>query len=639
MTATHRGSLHARRRAALVVASWLAGRALGAARPPSTASTTARASGRAGRAGTRRRRAGARLVERPHGSPPLRSFVRIVAETTATVCHRRSPSRCRAALPWWAVRCSPAAVAAPLRRVRARAVSARAGWAVGTRPATLVRRCPRLCCSLLVAVAGCSSRARRPGPAPEAHRRREEIELRDVVERASERSASTTTSADDPVGVRARRHPRARGDGAAHRDGWIDADKAAARRSLCVRSGHSRIPVIGENVDDVVGVVYLKDLVPPPVRTAAPGRPSTRPPSIAGAPAVFVPGLQAARRPAARDAAATPSTWRCWSTSTAPSPAWSPSRTCSRRSSARSPTSTTTRDRAVEDLGDGALPGVGAAGRRRPRRAVRRGVRRRRRRHRGRPAGPGARQGAAARSRGATVARPARWCAEQVSPTGRRRSGAAPAALAAPSRARRGPRGRRPSDARDAGPRTPQRARAPVSSQDREPPRRRPDDRSRSGFVCFVGRPNTGKSTLTNALVGAKVAITSNRPQTTRHTIRGIVHRADVQIILVDTPGLHRPRTLLGKRLNDLVATPTPRSTSSGCASRPTRRSAPATGGSSSRSATSHRGPRLVVVVTKIDKVAKDRVAAQLMAVGASSADVPPRSCRCRPPPASRSTC
>ena len=75
----------------------------------------------------------------------------------------------------------------------------------------------------------------------------------------------------------------------------------------------------------------------------------------------------------------------------------------------------------------------------------------------------------------------------------------------------------------------------------------------RSGFVCFVGRPNTGKSTLMNALVGAKVAITSNRPQTTRHTIRGIVHREDFQIVLVDTPGLHRPRTLLGQRLNDLV--------------------------------------------------------------------------------------
>ena len=75
----------------------------------------------------------------------------------------------------------------------------------------------------------------------------------------------------------------------------------------------------------------------------------------------------------------------------------------------------------------------------------------------------------------------------------------------------------------------------------------------RSGFVCFVGRPNTGKSTLTNALVGQKVAITSNRPQTTRHTIRGIVHRSEAQLVLVDTPGLHKPRTLLGERLNDLV--------------------------------------------------------------------------------------
>jgi GTPase len=77
----------------------------------------------------------------------------------------------------------------------------------------------------------------------------------------------------------------------------------------------------------------------------------------------------------------------------------------------------------------------------------------------------------------------------------------------------------------------------------------------RSGFACFVGRPNAGKSTLTNALVGTKVVITSDRPQTTRHVVRGIVSRPDAQLVLVDTPGLHRPRTLLGERLNDLVRT------------------------------------------------------------------------------------
>jgi GTPase len=137
----------------------------------------------------------------------------------------------------------------------------------------------------------------------------------------------------------------------------------------------------------------------------------------------------------------------------------------------------------------------------------------------------------------------------------------------------------------------------------------------RSGFVCFVGRPNTGKSTLTNALVGTKVAITSKRPQTTRHTIRGIVHRENFQIILVDTPGLHRPRTLLGKRLNDLVRDTygevdviglcIPADEAIGTGDRwivdQIRSTAPKT--------------TLVVIVTKIDKVPKDRVAAQLVAV------------------------
>ncbi|MFV2019130.1 GTPase Era [Micromonospora sp. LOL_023] len=75
----------------------------------------------------------------------------------------------------------------------------------------------------------------------------------------------------------------------------------------------------------------------------------------------------------------------------------------------------------------------------------------------------------------------------------------------------------------------------------------------RAGFACFVGRPNAGKSTLTNAIIGQKIAITSSKPQTTRHVIRGVLHRPRSQVVLVDTPGLHRPRTLLGERLNDLV--------------------------------------------------------------------------------------
>ncbi|MEI6254362.1 MAG: GTPase Era [Mycobacteriaceae bacterium] len=137
----------------------------------------------------------------------------------------------------------------------------------------------------------------------------------------------------------------------------------------------------------------------------------------------------------------------------------------------------------------------------------------------------------------------------------------------------------------------------------------------RSGFVCFVGRPNTGKSTLTNALVGSKVAITSNRPQTTRHTIRGIVHREDFQIVLVDTPGLHRPRTLLGKRLNDLVRYTysdvdviglcIPADEDIGPGDRwifeQIREGAPKT--------------TLIVIVTKTDKVSRERVAAQLLSV------------------------
>jgi len=75
----------------------------------------------------------------------------------------------------------------------------------------------------------------------------------------------------------------------------------------------------------------------------------------------------------------------------------------------------------------------------------------------------------------------------------------------------------------------------------------------RSGFACIVGRPNVGKSTLTNQLVGQKISIISKQPQTTRHAIRGIVHNAKGQIVLVDTPGVHKPKTLLGSKLNELV--------------------------------------------------------------------------------------
>ncbi|MGB5656906.1 MAG: GTPase, partial [Acidimicrobiia bacterium] len=74
-----------------------------------------------------------------------------------------------------------------------------------------------------------------------------------------------------------------------------------------------------------------------------------------------------------------------------------------------------------------------------------------------------------------------------------------------------------------------------------------------AGFVSVVGRPNVGKSTLVNALVGEKVAITSPRPQTTRNTIRGVATVGEIQLVLVDTPGLHKPRNVLGERLNALV--------------------------------------------------------------------------------------
>jgi GTP-binding protein Era len=137
----------------------------------------------------------------------------------------------------------------------------------------------------------------------------------------------------------------------------------------------------------------------------------------------------------------------------------------------------------------------------------------------------------------------------------------------------------------------------------------------RSGFVCFVGRPNTGKSTLTNALVGTKVAITSSRPQTTRHTIRGIVHREDFQIILVDTPGLHRPRTLLGERLNELVKATYSEVDVIGLCIPADETIGPGDRWIYQQIRTVAPRTTLVVIVTKTDKVSKDRVAGQLMAV------------------------
>jgi len=151
----------------------------------------------------------------------------------------------------------------------------------------------------------------------------------------------------------------------------------------------------------------------------------------------------------------------------------------------------------------------------------------------------------------------------------------------------------------------------------------------RSGFVCFVGRPNTGKSTLTNALVGTKVAITSSRPQTTRHTIRGIVHRRDAQLVLVDTPGLHRPRTLLGQRLNDLVKDTYSEVDVIGLCIPADEKIGP--GDKWILQQLRHVAPSTPVigVVTKIDKVRKQQVVEQLLALSAllgSASEVVPVS-------------
>ncbi|MGO3363242.1 MAG: GTPase Era [Corynebacterium sp.] len=137
----------------------------------------------------------------------------------------------------------------------------------------------------------------------------------------------------------------------------------------------------------------------------------------------------------------------------------------------------------------------------------------------------------------------------------------------------------------------------------------------RSGFVSFVGRPNTGKSTLTNALVGEKIAITADQPETTRHPIRGILHRPDSQIIVVDTPGLHRPRTLLGERLNEVVKETYADVDVIGLCIPADEKIGP--GDRWILDAVRAAAPRTPVVgiVTKLDKASKDEVGAQLMAL------------------------
>ncbi|NSC21668.1 GTPase Era [Streptomyces albus subsp. chlorinus] len=137
----------------------------------------------------------------------------------------------------------------------------------------------------------------------------------------------------------------------------------------------------------------------------------------------------------------------------------------------------------------------------------------------------------------------------------------------------------------------------------------------RSGFACFVGRPNAGKSTLTNALVGTKVAITSTRPQTTRHTVRGIVHRPDAQLVLVDTPGLHKPRTLLGERLNDVVRTTWAEVDVIGFCVPADQKIGPGDRFIAGELAGLKKRTPKIAVVTKTDLVGADELARQLMAV------------------------
>ncbi len=142
------------------------------------------------------------------------------------------------------------------------------------------------------------------------------------------------------------------------------------------------------------------------------------------------------------------------------------------------------------------------------------------------------------------------------------------------------------------------------------------DTTYRSGFACFVGRPNAGKSTLTNALVGQKIAIASSKPQTTRHAVRGIVTRDDGQLILIDTPGLHRPRTLLGQRLNDLVYETWSEGDVVGVCLPCDQRIGPGDTYIITEISKLQNRPTLVALATKTDLVSKERQLSHLVDVG-----------------------
>ncbi|MFI6812288.1 GTPase Era [Nonomuraea sp. NPDC050328] len=135
-----------------------------------------------------------------------------------------------------------------------------------------------------------------------------------------------------------------------------------------------------------------------------------------------------------------------------------------------------------------------------------------------------------------------------------------------------------------------------------------------AGFACFVGRPNVGKSTLMNALVGQKVAITSSKPQTTRRAIRGIVHRPDAQLVIVDTPGLHRPRTLLGERLDSLVLSTLTEVDVIGFCVPANEKIGKGDRFIADKLAAVRKTP-IVAIVTKTDLASREQIAEQLLAV------------------------